>query len=285
MSSNASPTEDRLLQDASTEVYRHRWAPAADGPRRPRGVYLLHGTGEHAARYERLARRLTAAGWHVGAHDHPGHGRSGGPRGRVPVPGSLATRAAIEVARFARETDATPFLFGHSLGGVVAAELVVLHHLPVAGLLLSAPAIVPRLSRRDTIKLKLLSMVAPTHIANIAYDPSYLTHDPEQQRIAHADPLIHGFKSAEFIGWLMNAAERVQHAGQHLAVPTLVMIAGDDVVIDTERTRQFVEAAPNDLVTTKVYPGCQHELLNAPPQERAQVEQDILDWLDKQAST
>ncbi|WP_376751092.1 serine aminopeptidase domain-containing protein, partial [Achromobacter mucicolens] len=50
---------------------------ARPGKARP-SIYLLHGLSEHAGRYDRLARWLTARGWDVGAHDHRGHGRSGG---------------------------------------------------------------------------------------------------------------------------------------------------------------------------------------------------------------
>ena len=265
-------------------VHRHRWSPPAGVPVRPRGVYLLHGTGEHAARYERLAARLAAEGWRVGAHDHPGHGRSGGPRGRLPVPGALATRAAIECSRFGHETGAPPFLFGHSLGGVVACELVLLHGFEVAGLLLSAPAIVPRLTRRQALQLRALSLLAPAHTVEIPYDPTRLTHDAEQREIGLADPLIHGFKSAELIGWLMRAAEQVLVAADRLDVPTLVMIAGGDEVIDVRRTREFVERAPDGLVTERTYDGCHHELLNEGPEVRDRVKADIVAWLDARDS-
>ena len=270
---------ERRRRDASTEVHRHRWAPSPDAPPRPRGVYLLHGTGEHAGRYERLARRLADEGWPVGAHDHPGHGRSGGRRGRLPATGSYAACAEAECARFAGETGAAPFLFGHSLGGVVAIELAIEHRAELAGLVLSAPAIVPRLTRRESAKLGTLSLLAPWLTLELPYEPARLTHDPEQQRAALADPWIHRFKSAEKIGWLMRAARRLAEAGDRLEVETLVLIAGDDVVIDTELTRRFVARAPARLVTVNTYEGAHHELLNEGPALRGRVEDDIVAWL------
>jgi len=285
MNARPEPTtrdDDRLAQDASTEVHRHRWSPPAGAPARSRGVYLLHGSGEHAARYERLATRLAAAGWRVGAHDQPGHGRSGGPRGRLPVDGALATRAAIECARFARETGAVPFLFGHSLGGVVAAELVLLHRMEVPGLLLSAPAIVPRLTGRETLKLRALSLLAPRLAIELPSDATRLTRDPEQQRIALEDPLNHGFKSAELVNWLLRTAEQVLAAAGGLDVPTLLLIAGDDRVIDIERTHEFASRVSDAWLTVHAYEGAHHELLNELPEVRDRVEADLLAWLEAQ---
>ncbi len=273
-------TDDRSRLDASTELHRHRWAPPEGAASRARGVYLLHGTGEHGARYERLARRLAAEGWRVGAHDHPGHGRSGGVRGRLPRAGSYATHAAAELERFAAETGATPFVFGHSLGAVVACELALLNGVEVAGLVLSAPAIVPRLTRRDALKLRTLSLLAPSLALELPYDATRLTHDAEQQSAALADPWIHGFKSAEKIGWLMRTAERVRRAGSALEVDALVLIAGEDVVIDTARTREFIADAPSGRVTVRTYEGAHHELLNERPALRERVANDIVDWLD-----
>jgi len=194
----------------------------------------------------------------------------------------MATRAAIECSTFAHACGAAPFVFGHSLGGVVACELALLHGIELAGLVLSAPAIVPQLTRAEALKLRTLALLAPGHTVELPYDPTRLTHDPEQQRLALADPLIHGFKSAELIGWLMHAAEQVLAASHLLDVPTLVLIAGDDVVIDTERTRQFVSGAPQRLITAVEHAGCHHELLNERPQARQRVEDDIVAWLDAQ---
>lgn len=51
----------------------------------PRAVVLIvHGLGEHAGRYEHLARQLLGWGFAVRAYDQRGHGESGGARGALP---------------------------------------------------------------------------------------------------------------------------------------------------------------------------------------------------------
>ncbi|MGL4489408.1 MAG: alpha/beta fold hydrolase [Rhizobiaceae bacterium] len=94
----------------------------------PRGVVVInHGLAEHAARYARFAKVLSANGYHVYAHDHRGHGHT-------KVLGiSLGTFAKVD--GWQRALDDTLevrglamqkhpglplILFGHSMGGLIS---------------------------------------------------------------------------------------------------------------------------------------------------------------------
>ena len=59
-----------------TRIAAYRWDLAGE-PRAP--VQLTHGMGEHARRYEHVARALNEAGFVVYARDHRGHGASADP--------------------------------------------------------------------------------------------------------------------------------------------------------------------------------------------------------------
>ena len=63
-----------------TQIAAYRWDPAGE----PRGlraaVQLTHGMGEHAQRYEHVARALNEAGFVVYAQDHRGPDGRDGPR-------------------------------------------------------------------------------------------------------------------------------------------------------------------------------------------------------------
>jgi alpha-beta hydrolase superfamily lysophospholipase len=94
----------------------------------PRGVVQInHGLAEHAARYARFAKALSAAGWHVYAHDHRGHGFTkapDAPLGRFSEKqgGEKVLDDVLTVRRHA--SAAHPGLplviFGHSMGGLIA---------------------------------------------------------------------------------------------------------------------------------------------------------------------
>lgn len=139
-------------------LFGRHWMPAHP---HGGGIYLLHGLGEHCGRYDALATWLAERGWQVRAHDHHGHGRSPGVRGTIPRSGALAEDAADLVGRFARELGRRPVLFGHSMGGALAAELVVVRRLPVAALVLSSPALDPGLNRLQRLMLAAMLRLAP----------------------------------------------------------------------------------------------------------------------------
>lgn len=262
-------------------LHTHRWNPPDGVAVHETGIYLLHGTGEHAARYKRLAERLTSQGWRVGAHDHAGHGRSHGQRGLVSPHDMLSSAAIMQIDAFSAETGSRPVLFGHSLGGVLATQLVIENRIDVVGLMLSAPAFVPIMRPLDRMKLLLLSTFAPKLCLDLGYDPTRLTQDVDEQLTASADTLMHGYKSATLVNWILETGQRMLDKAAHLDVQTLLMIAGADGVADSEQTRLFARRAAAHTLTVHEYADCFHELLNETRETRNQVMSDIERWLER----
>ncbi|MEE9333071.1 MAG: alpha/beta fold hydrolase [Granulosicoccaceae bacterium] len=259
-------------------IHTHRWRPG-DAPRQSRGVYILHGAGEHGMRYDRFAKYLTGLGYVVGAHDHPGHGKSDGKRGIIVPEQSLVEHAAEKLKEFTQETGAAPILFGHSLGGVVAATVAFETKVPLAGLILSAPAFELSISPLNRFKLNAFNAIAPYHAQDLPYDPTRLTQDKIEQQIAIDDPLMHGFKSASYVVWLIKAGEAVFELAASLNVNTLLLIPEDDPVVSPDRAKEFAVNAPAAKIFVNCYPGYKHEVLNEMPERRNKVMSDIGEWL------
>ena len=100
---------------------------------------IQHGMSEHAARYARFQDALAGRGYASVAHDHRGHGRTDADN---PVPlhfGPGGWDAVVDdAAHVAREVrgrhpDAPLVAFGHSMGGIVAMNLVLAHGEMFAG--------------------------------------------------------------------------------------------------------------------------------------------------------
>jgi len=260
-------------------TFSRRWLPSSGLSQTHSGVYLLHGTGEHSGRYEALAQRLTAIGRVVGAHDHPGHGQSTGRRGSLLPQGTLAVQAALQIQRFADDTGHAPILFGHSLGGVLAAELVLAHKVPVAGLILSSPAFRPKMSLLNRVKLNVFRRLAPDKVVELAYRPELLTKDPEIINEARQDSLIHGYRSARLIDWLFESGNVCLERATSLPVDTLLLIASYDPVVSSAFMRRWVKRTPAGLVTVREYPNALHEILNEVPKTRNAALSDIETWV------
>src|SRR4029450_4428981 len=115
----------------------------------PRGVVVLvHGLGEHAGRYDHVARPPTSWGFAVPGYDQYGHGESDGVRGALPGQTRLVDDLAdvVDSTRARMETGTPLILLGHSVGGLVAASAVALGQVQVDALVLSSPALDPGLN-------------------------------------------------------------------------------------------------------------------------------------------
>ena len=106
-------------------------------------VIIVHGVHEHSGRYQWVAERLVAAGYDVHAVDHPGHGRSPGRRGNI-TSMAAAVDGVDAVTRMAAERvpDVPVFVYGHSLGGLIALQYLTGKPIDrVRGGIISAPAL------------------------------------------------------------------------------------------------------------------------------------------------
>lgn len=131
--------QQHALDSPSGAAINMRQQPAEGNAR---GIFLLsHGLGEHSLRYAPLARFLAARGYAVYGFDHRGHGLTTAPDaplgrfawrdGEARVLADLAT--VREKAR-AENPGLPVILFGHSMGGIIAARAAEAEPQAYAGL-------------------------------------------------------------------------------------------------------------------------------------------------------
>lgn len=247
-------------------------------------VVLVHGLGEHAGRYEHVAQTLNGWGFAVRGYDQCGHGDSGGDRGSLPSTKRLVEDLAdvVESTR-ARTPDGVPLiLLGHSLGGLVASYFVSLRHRPVDALILSSPALNPGLSSFQKFLLAILPRVAPNLRVSNGVKPQFLSHDDAVVAAYQADPRVHDRISARLARFIAGAGPRVVARAPRWEVPTLLMYAGQDRLVEPQGSRDFAAAAPKAVVTTHCFEDLYHEIFN---ERDAQPVFDCLKrWLDARFS-
>lgn len=273
----AIATGDRMqtMDDGSTLLVRD-WRPAQETGR---GLYLLHGLGEHVGRHDALARWFCERGWRVRAHDHFGHGRSSGPRGVIGRRDQLVEHAAKLVDAFAQELDSPPLLLGHSMGGALAATLALATGTRISALILSSPALATRMSAGKRRLSSLLNAIAPGLALPNGIDPKQLSHDDAVVRAYVEDPLVHRRICARLVRWILEAGEGARRDASRLSVPTLLLVAGADTLVDPAGSRMFADRAPRALLTLHWYPSLRHEIFNESEPERSGVLADVDRWL------
>lgn len=281
--STAEPTPATLrLDDGITLAVRH-WS-VAEGTGRGT-VVLVHGLGEHAARYEHVAAFLTARGWNVVGYDHRGHGRSEGKRGVVAREGMLPDDLAQLVDRVARPRTAAGrplILLGHSLGGLIAAQFVARAVRPVEGLILSSPALAAHLTLGQRLQLAVGMLLAPDLAVSNQLEVDRLSHDAGVVRAYREDPLVHDRITPRLAGATLRGGEEVRAAAARWTVPTLILWAGEDHLVAPSGSDAFAATAPARVVRARRFDGFYHEILNEPG--AAEVFAEIGTWLDERGA-
>ncbi|MEJ6021393.1 alpha/beta hydrolase [Ramlibacter sp. PS4R-6] len=254
--------------------------PLPEGVAQRGTVVIVHGLGEHAGRYDHVARRLNEWGFAVRGYDHYGHGDSGGVRGALPVESRFIDDLGdvVQSTRQRMNAGLPLIVFGHSMGGLVAACLVALGQVRVDGLVLSSPALDAGLTPVQKFLLATLPRIAPNLVVRNGIDPHNISRDPAVVAAYQADPRVHDRISARLGRFIADAGPTViAHAAQW-SVPTLLMFAGEDKLVSPAGSRAFAEAAPPQVVATHCFEHCFHEIFNEPDNEA--VFGMLQRWLD-----
>jgi alpha-beta hydrolase superfamily lysophospholipase len=269
-----TPVERQVTLRDGFRLALRVWTPSET----PRGtVVIAHGLGEHAGRYQQLARDLGNAGWEVHAADCRGHGRSGGARGVVPASETMRDDL-LESLAFARATSARPtILLGHSMGGAFAAW--ALAHQPGAAdaLVLSSPALRADLSPVQRVLMASVGRMAPDFVVGNGLNPRYLSHNSAVVAAYRDDPLVHDRVTPRLAKAIMAAGDAARAAAPYWSTPTLLLYAGDDHIVSPAGSAEFATLAPTSVVSTRRFDALYHEIFNET--ERVGPVTELIAWL------
>jgi alpha-beta hydrolase superfamily lysophospholipase len=243
-------------------------------------VILVHGLGEHAGRYGELAAHLHQWGFAVRAYDQQGHGQSEGARGDMLRPGSLQADLCrvIDDTRQHPSLQGTPLiLLGHSMGGLVVARTLAEGLRPVDAAVLSSPALGAFPTFFQKILMASLPRVLPHLRVDNGLNPEFVSRDPDVVKAYKADALVHRRISAGLAGWILANGEKTLLDAAKWDVPTLLLYAGRDKLVNAQASADFANAAPQAVVQSQCFEGMYHEIFN--DLYRAQVFAALKRWL------
>ena len=282
----------RQIHGRDVPLHVERWTP--EGP--PKFVvYIAHGAAEHMSRYARVAGWFGERGGLTFGADHRGQGSSGGPPGHVE---SFSVYADDLDAVVRREIEALPpesrpgkipwFLFGHSMGGLVALTYLLDYRgrhvfdgavisAPLLGLTLKVPPIklkVGQLAARFLPRLTLPSGLPASAISRDPVEVDLYTRD--RRRIDKV--------SARWFVAMNDAVARVTADAPQLDLPMLWYVGTGDRVCDPLATRALFDSFPDASArdqSLRTFDGYYHELHNEPEHLRQPIKDMLLAWIDQ----
>lgn len=266
-----------------TPLAVHDW-PLPPGTQATATVLVVHGMGEHGGRYAPLARRLNSWGLAVRAYDQYGHGLSGGPRGGLSSDTRLLDDLALvlDATRAAMPPQQPLVLLGHSMGGLVAADFVASGLRPVDALVLSSPALALYLSAVQRALLATLPALLPNFRVGNGVDSRNLSHDAAVVQAYDRDPLQHPSISARMARYMAQGGARVLAQAPGWRVPTLLLWAGQDKVVDPAGSAALARLAPRDVLQAQCFEAAYHEIFNESDALAAPVFARLEQWLAQQ---
>lgn len=269
-------------------------------------ILVVHGMAEHGQRYLRFAEFAAKEGMNVWSLDLRGHGATSDHAGIRGYFGNEGWQRVVhdltEIAELAEEQhDQVPvFVFGHSMGSMLAMALAQLGTLPLQGVIISAfpphPGIlttagkflaqVATLFGRKKRKNKLMNALTfgafNKGIKERKTDFDWLSRDADEVQKYINDPDCGEVFTTGFFYELADLTDHVHRAINDLptALPLYYITGSDDPVVEKKEGANRVAAALGSHLiefSHRSYDGARHELLNEI--NRVEVSKDLMDWI------
>ncbi len=254
------------------------WFQGSDGarlfyrmwkPREPsnRAVFLFHRGHEHSGRLMELAEDLELDGFWIFAWDQRGHGRSPGDRGYA----DSLSQVVADLDRFVAHVGAThgipieeTAVVAYSVASVIVSAWVHDYAPRIRAMVLAAPALRVKLYVPFALPLLRLQrwLLGPAARVDSYVKSRMLTSDPEKAREYDADPLIARAIATNLLIDLFDTSTRLMADAGAIRVPTLLLTAGSDWVVETEPQRRLFEGLGSRIKEHEVYPSFHHAIFH-----------------------
>ncbi len=254
-------------------------------PEKPKAaVILVHGLGEHSAKYSHFGDDIFKRGMAFFAHDQRGHGHSDGPRCHVDAFDDFVEdlRQFVEIAKIGSLCDEA-FIVGLSMGGLTSLLFSLKYGGMIKGTAVCAPALrfASPPSGIVTGIAEILSFLCPKITTPNHVPFEYLSHDRELISKTKDDKHSQRVISFRLFSESKRASAYVLENAAAVKVPLLLLQGTDDKVVAPSGAKEFFQKVTFADKEIKLYDGLYHELLRET--KRHEITDYILDWIAKRA--
>jgi alpha-beta hydrolase superfamily lysophospholipase len=244
-------------------------------------VLIVHGHGEHAGRFQKVAEHFNGKGISVIALTLRGHGNSEGKKGHAPSMEQLLTDIEYFI-RYVRVDylNAELYLYGHSMGGnIVLNYLAKDQSNEITAGIATSPWI--KLAF-DPPKWKVVlgnwaADIIPSLIQPSGLKPEDISSINEEVEKYANDPLIHDKISAKLFTSITKGGEHLIHNTHKFKHKVFLAHGQQDKIISHDATAEFTK--DSNLFTFKSYPKSKHEIHHDVDFENLMG--DVLGWMEK----
>jgi alpha-beta hydrolase superfamily lysophospholipase len=253
----------------------------AGGPARAH-VVVLHGVQSHSGWYHSLGRTLAAAGFDASFPDRRGSGPNERDRGHAPSGRRLVQDIAEWLEDLRKQQPGLPVvLSGISWGGKLVVIAAAQHPGLIDGIALICPGLLPRVgvTRKEKLQIAWALLTNRRKLFPIPLsDPALFTTNPAAQQVIAADPHSLRQATAGLLAASFFIDRRVQRAPRHVKQPALLMLAGQDRIVDNARTLDYFQRLASSDRELIEYPDGHHTLEFEPDPTR--YAHDLIQWIE-----
>lgn len=242
---------------------------------------IIHGFGEHSGRYPKVVNHFIPRDFAVYGFDHRGHGRSPGQRGHINSWDEYRgdVKKFLQLI-FSQERSQPVFLWGHSMGALIALDYLLRDPANLRGAIISGAPLAPVGVAKPHLVLiaRVLSKVWPRFSLPLGLDRKALSRDLEVVKAYEADPLVHGKTTVRWGTEILQTIEWVKSHVGGLRIPILLIHGGADPINSPEGSRRFFEKVTHADKEMRIYPGSYHEVHN--DFDQTAVMKDVTRWVE-----
>lgn len=267
------------VQDGYPIQYTH-YQPAGN----PKGILVcIHGIQSHAGWYRSSCQAYSEAGYHTFFFDRRGSGRNARDRGHCTGYSQLVDDIRQAVTHVRQQMPQLPVgLVAISWGGKLAVAALQQHPDLVDSLVLMCPGWFAKVqpTLREKLAIGWSCLFWPKRLINVPLsDPALFTACPRWQKFIQEEPL--GLRQATARTLITSKVlDRViRKAPESIRIPSLLMLAGQDRIIDNERTRTYFERFAASEKKILEYPQAHHTFEFE--EDAPAIFSDVLQWLDQ----
>lgn len=280
----AAPTPTYRASDGYDLHYRH-WSTDLKKPRAM--VVGLHGIQSHSGWYAYSCQRLADAGYDVYFLDRRGSGLNEDRRGFAIHEDRLINDVAQFLSRLRHQQRISGWqcpivLMGVSWGGKLASVVGCKRPDLVDALALLYPGLVSKIqpTRHQRFKLRMAELRdwGRFHIPIPLNEPELFTDEPKWREFIRQDKLALHQVTVSFMAANLRMSSFVEQNITRLSMPTLMMQAGRDQIINNPATKQLFDRMGSTRKTFIEYPEACHTLEFEPKPD--QFIDDLLAWLE-----